>query len=233
MWHDLWAKNQKGLVFAVGMICFLTAGIVVAGLPSSAKNQVKVDAPRVVERGVAPVSDAGREAAEHGAAAPGTAAPAASTRQSEWVLYITGAVRRPGVYNLPVESRLFQLVEMAGGLSASADPAAVNLAAVLGDGFHVHVPEKGEEPPVRGGGVTSGVSGSPNNSSASSRLIDINRASADELTALRGVGPVLAGNIVDYRVKNGRFHSVEDLLNVSGIGHRRLEDLRDSVTVGP
>jgi competence protein ComEA len=64
-------------------------------------------------------------------------------------------------------------------------------------------------------------------------LIDINKASAEELTALKGIGPVLAGNIVEHRLKNGRFQSVDGLLRVKGIGRKKLEDFRDSVTVGP
>ena len=215
MWRDIWTKNQKGAVFAVGMICFLAAGLIVAGSPSPAKTQAKARVPIAADIVAIPEFDSEKDARN-------SAEP-----QSDWVLYVTGAVRRPGVYNLPPESRLLRLVEAAGGLTPSADPVAVNLAAVLSDGMHVHVPEKGEEPPARG--AYAGISGSP----ASNRLIDVNRASAEELTALKGIGPALAGNIVDYRLKNGRFRSVDDLLQVNGIGRKKLEGFRDSVAVGP
>ena len=213
MWHELWTKNQKGITFALGMICFLIAGLVVLNVSPSAKNQVKVQAPVVTENAAALELNSER-----------TAAPVAAAPQSELVLYITGAVRRPGVYRLPPESRLFRLVEVAGGLTVSADAAAVNLAAVLSDGVHIHVPEKGESAGTYGGVTYGGASG---------KLIDINRASAEELTSLKGIGPVLAGNIVEYRTKNGRFNSIDDLLHVKGIGRRKLEDLRNHVTIGP
>ena len=231
MWHDLWTKHQKGLLFAVGMICFLIAGLVVVVSPSPARRQVNVQGAdrnltqtesRIVNEGT-PIVPA-NEFNETRAREP----------EREWVLYITGAVRRPGVYSLPAESRLLQLVEAAGGLEASADPVAVNLAGFLQDGLHVHVPAKGEEPPAHlthsmpGPAVaTAGVSGGRGS------LININRASAEELTALRGIGPAIAANIVEHRLRNGQFQSVDDLLHVTGIGRVRLEQLRDHVTIGP
>ena len=219
MWDNFWSKHQKTLWFVVGIICFLTAGLIVTVFYSPAKTQARISAPKAVEKSVTPALDTEKEAAS-----VNTAAPDAGEPPSEWVLYITGAVRRPGVYTLPTESRLLRLVEAAGGLSVSADPAAINLAAVLADGLHVHVPEKGEE--------YSRVPDS-RNSSAIGKPIDINRASVEELMTLKGVGPVLAGNIVEYRLKIGRFHSVEDLMRVKGIGRKKLEDLQDFVIIGP
>ena len=235
MWHEYWTKNQKGILFVAGIIFFLTIGLVVVTFPSPAKIQAKADksaanSPKTLQtelKAAVPEPDAEKEAAAKSATAPGAAEP-----ESAWVLYITGAVRRPGVYDLPAGSRLLRLVEAAGGLDVSADPAAVNLAAVLADGLHVHVPAKGEAPPVYGTFIETAPETAPPAGMSGSR-VDINRASAGELTALKGIGPVLAGNIVDYRHKNGRFHSVDDLLHVKGIGRVRLEQLRDSVTVGP
>jgi len=245
MLRDLWAKNQKECVIAVGMICFLIAGIVVAGFPAPERRQANARAE--TNRNAPPESRIVNEgtpiAAANDISGPGTGGTAASNvsePEREWVLYITGAVRRPGVYSLPAESRLLQLVEAAGGLDISADPVAVNLAAFLQDGLHIHVPAKGEDLPARGSHsmptgpttVPAGASGS-RSSAARGNLININRASAEELTALRGIGPVTAGNIVEHRNRNGRFHSVDDLLHVTGIGRVRLEQLRDFVTVGP
>jgi competence protein ComEA len=153
--------------------------------------------------------------------------------------FVTGNVRKPGVYKLPVGSRLFHLVEAAGGLNGLADPAAVNLAAHLEDGLHVHVPKKGDRlpespaqplvtasPPAR----SRAPSSSPKKAGG---IVDVNRASQEELTSLKGIGPVLAKNIVEHRQKNGPFRSVEDLLQVKGIGAKKLEGLRDSVSLGP
>ena len=249
MWHDLWTKHQKAFLFAVGMICFLAAGLIVAGFPSPAKTRKTYartgkSVPKT-ELGTvgksAPEPDIERKIVASAADALSASAPSADMPESEWVIYITGAVRRPGVYRLPSESRLLQLVEAAGGLNLSADPVAVNLAAVLEDGLHVHVPEKGEEPSQQYGGTVSSAQISATRGAvapisavpATGTLVDINRASADELKTLKGIGTVIAGNIVDYRLKNGRFHSVEDLLHVRGIGRKKLEGFRDSVTVAP
>ena len=235
MWDDFWTKNQKGFLFAVGMIFFLTAGLIIAGFPSPAKSRIKSNKiePKAVAQAPTPKPDAEREIAAINAVDSSANASRAVEPQSNWVLYVTGAVRRPGVYTLPAGSRLFKLVEAAGGLDASADPAAVNMAAVLGDGLHVHVTKKGEEQPAYAS-YGNPAPGAPKTGLPKTGLpVDINRASVEELTALKGIGPVLAGNIVEYRFKNGRFRNVDDLLHVKGIGHKKLEQFRDSVIVGP
>lgn len=234
MLRNLWAKNQKECVIAVGMICFLVAGIIVAGLPSPERRQPNARAE--ANRNAQSESRIANELAptEHTVAAP------VSVREPEpeWVLYITGAVRRPGVYRLPPDSRLLKLVEAAGGLDASADQVAVNMAAFLQDGLHVHVPARGEEPHTDAQTVFRGTSVSPGaaTSAGTPRAgvpLNINSASAEELTTLNGIGPATAGNIVEHRLRNGRFYSVDDLLHVTGIGRVRLEQLRNYVTVGP
>jgi competence protein ComEA len=168
----------------------------------------------------------------------------------EWFLYVTGSVRNPGVYKLSEGSRLFQLIEAAGGLTSLADTVAVNMAAVLEDGLHVHIPRKGENvfenPPVSAGSAAIlSTPGHPTSrgsaASAGARtvetkargLININRASQEELTALKGIGPALAKSIVEYRQKNGLFRNVEDLLQIRGIGPKKLDGFRDDVTVKP
>jgi competence protein ComEA len=172
----------------------------------------------------------------------------------KWFLYITGSVRKPGVYQLSPGARLFHLVEAAGGLNNFADPVAFNLAAPLEDGMHVHIPKKGERKgerailldiPLYPGTVPSGPRSEFRESSGSLREkrnaeernasapIDVNRATEEELIALKGIGPVLAKNIVEYRRKNGRFKSVEDLLRVKGIGPKKLEGFRGSVVARP
>jgi competence protein ComEA len=156
-------------------------------------------------------------------------------------VYVTGSVRNPGVYKLPMGSRLFHLVEAAGGLNNLADPAAVNMAALLEDGLHIHVPRKNErlpegsaaDPPVSARSARPQNHPMPRGKTTTGGMIDINRASQEELTSLKGIGPALAKSILEHRQKNGRFRSVEDLLQVRGIGVKKLEGFRDNVTVGP
>ena len=141
---------------------------------------------------------------------------------------VAGAVRRPGVYQMKEDSRVFQAVEEAGGFLPEADQQVLNLAASLTDGCRVYVPSEGEltdssvgiaSGGVEGGGSSSGGVGSGGG------LVSINSATLDELTKLPGVGPSTAQKIITYREQNGSFRSVEELIEVPGIGPAKLEQL--------
>lgn len=156
--------------------------------------------------------------------APSTATGPAVT--DSVVVHVTGAVRTPGVYDLPAGSRVVDAVEAAGGLSAAADPSRVNLAAPLSDGQRVYVLAAGEEvAPTAPGDSASGPGAQP------AGPVDLNTADAPALEALPGIGPATAAAILEHRAKVGRFTSVEQLLDVPGIGEAKLEALRDLVTV--
>lgn len=141
--------------------------------------------------------------------------PAASTRL---VVHVAGAVRRPGLYRLNEGSRVADAVARAGGATAKADTAAVNLAAPLADGMQVLVPS-------RVAGAAGGTAAAP-----SGGRVSLSSATTAELDALPGVGPVTAQRIVDYRAAHGGFSSVDDLDAVPGIGPARLEQLRELVS---
>ena len=180
---------------------------------------------------------AGQRLAGAGAAsAPEVVAPlepvVESTPARRFVVHVVGAVRRPGLYRLPDDSRVADAVARAGGATRRADLAALNLAAPLVDGTQVLVPVRvsltgagpGEPPAVAGGaGVAAGATGSI-------QTLSLATATADQLDELPGVGPVTAQKILDYRAANGPFRSVEDLDAVPGIGPTRIEQLRDLVT---
>jgi competence protein ComEA len=141
---------------------------------------------------------------------------------------VAGWVRRPGVYEFATGARVVDAIEAAGGARPGADLQALNLAAPLVDGTQVLVLKRGAAPPATADGSTAGGStagGSPG------ALVNVNTATAAELEALPGIGEVLAQAIVDHRTENGPFTSVDQLLDVSGIGDATLEDLRDLVTV--
>ncbi len=139
--------------------------------------------------------------------------------------YITGAVASPGVYTLQPGSRLNDLVQAAGGALPEADMTSVNLAKRVSDEDQVYVSSVGEAPLASSAGEAppSGPGGG---------LIDINRASAEQLTALPGIGEVRSRAIVNYRTEVGRFQSIDQLLDVPGIGSATLEGIRDLVTLG-
>jgi competence protein ComEA len=155
---------------------------------------------------------------------PGTAQLVSSSPSPPVTLIVdvAGAVREPGVYEFAEGDRVIDAIERAGGSLAKADLSLLNLAAPLADGTQILVPKAG--PPVAGvaGGAVPGSTGG---------LINVNTASATELETLSGIGEVLAATIIEYRTQNGPFASVEDLMDVSGIGPATLDEIRDQVTV--
>ena len=157
-------------------------------------------------------------APETAASAPGASAPAAMV-----VVQAAGAVVRPGLYKLTTGARADDLIRAAGGLAPDADPDRMNLAALLADGQKIYVPRVGEEVPVD----SSGGGASP----SAPQLVDLNTASIADLDTLPGIGPATAQAIIDYRAQHGRFRSVDELLNVKGIGQAKLDEVRPLVRV--
>ncbi len=149
-------------------------------------------------------------------------------------VHVAGAVKQPGLYELPAGSRVQDALQKAGGAKADADTESLNLAEPLSDGQKVYVPHRGETQVAESG---ASVAARPprvrsDASTPTARFpLDINRASAAELELLPGIGPVLAGRIVEYRKLRGRFQSVDELLDVPGIGPKRLEQIRPYVVV--
>ena len=137
---------------------------------------------------------------------------------------IGGAVENPGVYEVAKNTRLFEVIEMAGGLSEDADPDHVNRASFVEDGQKIIIPEKGSEDP---GDQISAAILTPE---AGSGLVNINTASADELKTLTGIGDVTAEKIIEYRSSTA-FKSKEDIMSVDGIGSKTYEKIKDDITV--
>jgi len=146
-------------------------------------------------------------------------------------VHIAGAVVRPGVYELPEDSRVLDAVEAAGGFVAEADKTALNLAAIVDDAERLDIPYVAGFTPEAESGFVVISTGTPS-SSLGEGLVDINTASLEELDSLPGIGPTTAQRIIDYRNENGPFGSIEDIVNVSGIGPATYEELKDLITVG-
>jgi competence protein ComEA len=156
------------------------------------------------------------------AAVPSAASPSPSA--AVLIVDVAGWVRRPGVYEFHEGDRIVDAIDRAGGARPGAALDTLNLAAPLADGVQVLVPRSAP------GGV-GGVPVDPATGTAVPTTVNVNTASATELEALPGVGEVIAQRIVDYRTQNGPFATVDDLLDVSGIGESTLESMRDQVTV--
>ena len=136
---------------------------------------------------------------------------------------IGGAVEEPGVYEVAKDTRLFEVIEMAGGLSEDADPDHVNRASFVEDGQKIIIPVKGSE-------YTDDRTAAAFSPEADSGLININTASADELKTLSGIGDVTAEKIIEYRSSTA-FKSKEDIMSVDGIGSKTYEKIKDDITV--
>jgi competence protein ComEA len=153
------------------------------------------------------------------------------------VVYISGAVQQPDVYEVLPDARVIDVVKAAGGLVDEADHERINLAAHVHDAQHIHVPRVGEDAPLPAsadaGGQEQAAPAEPatDTAGASDGTVNINTATAAELEALPGIGDVMAQRIVDYRAENGAFATVEDLQNVQGIGPVLLDNIRAYVRV--
>jgi len=138
---------------------------------------------------------------------------------------VKGAVKSPGIYDLPVGSRVHDAVQKAGGLTDEADSKSLNLAQKVSDEALVYVPTKGEEAASQqtGSGTTA--------STSKDKKVNLNKASLEELKQVKGLGGKRAQDIIDHRETNGKFKSVDELKKVSGIGAKTIEKLKDYVTV--
>ncbi len=137
---------------------------------------------------------------------------------------VKGAVKSPGIYDLPVGSRVNDAVQKAGGLTEQADSKSLNLAQKVSDEALVYVPTKGEEASQQAGSEAP-------SSTSKDKKINLNKASLEELKQVKGLGGKRAQDIIDHREANGKFKSVDELKKVSGIGAKTIEKLKDYVTV--
>ena len=212
-----WANNNLRVLivacFALSTIAFTLAWLV-PNAPTSVESEAQLQ-----EQSDAPIGDeAGLLSAPRSTDTPNI--------PSTVIVYISGAVGAPDVYELPLDARIKDLVLAAGGLTADADPEQINLAERLKDSAHVHVPRRGESSAADTVAANTG-------DAAQSGLLDLNTASASDLDGLPGIGQSFADRIIEYRTTNGPFASVEDLQKVKGIGAALFAKIAPLVSVGP
>ncbi len=162
--------------------------------------------------------------------------PTTSTAPVDLVVDVVGEVRRAGVYRVAAGARIVDAIDAAGGLTPQADRARVNLAAPVSDGERIFVPAVGQQVPAiavggQPAGPPAGTPGATGGGVGQGEPVNINTASLEELDTLPGVGPATAQAIIDHRTQNGPFASVDELLDVRGIGDAKLAELRDHVAV--
>ena len=209
-----------GLLLVVALILTVLGGRV---LLARQRSVPEVIAPASLVQGP------GRTAATGPTGPTGTSSPTSKAPVTvPVVVHVVGQVRKPGVVRLVAGARVQQALTAAGGALRTADLERVNLARLVVDGEQILVPRPGEAVVSLGGAAPGG--GTPGGS-AGAAVIDLNTAALTELDSLPGVGPVLAQRILDWRTANGRFTSIDELGEVSGIGDAVLTRLRPRVRV--
>ena len=188
-----------------------------SSVPSS---QIQVEAESEVGAGEerAPSESEIAAAADSDASSRANGATEGADGAGDLYVFVTGAVKSPGVVIVPAGSRAEQAVLAAGGLSSEAEMTSVNLAALLTDGEHIHVLAVGEAPLSGFAGAGASGSGQAAGGGADTGCVDLNSATAEQLQALDGVGPKISARIVERREAAGGFSGPEELMSVSGIG---------------
>lgn len=200
-----WITPRHILVIAILLLC--SVGVAVAALSRSTATEIPVTAVPV--ESVAPQP---------------SPSPPALIR-----VHVAGAVASPGVVSLPEGAIVQDAVTAAGGLTPDADPALLNLAAPLSEGMQIAIGTRDEPMGDLSPGIPGGGGGSSVGDAAGQ--LDLNTATAEQLEALPGVGPVTAQSIVAWREEHGRFTVVEELQEVSGIGPKTFQKLSPLVRV--
>lgn len=152
------------------------------------------------------------------------------------IIHITGSVKNPGIVKLKDGSRIEDAIEAAGGLTENADITNVNLAYVLDDGVKIRIPsitdeKNGDEQILEEESGENIIEETNMTLGASTKEININKATETELQSLPGIGASLASRIIEYRNQNGKFSKIEDIKNVNGIGDSKYDNIKDFITV--
>ena len=149
------------------------------------------------------------------------------------IVHVTGEVKKPGVVRVKEGSRVEDIVKAAGGLTENADISNINLAYVVEDGTKIRIPstddEKQEEYITQS--IGEGIIMQEESNNSRSSIVNINTANETELEELPGIGASIAGKIIEYRNKNGKFKSIEDIKNVTGIGDSKFEKIKSLIRV--
>lgn len=211
-------KNKKWLgvliLLVIGFLFFLHQSKVNQETQQSSINSLLLEDPALT--GQDPTSETNEEEQEE------------VEEISNLVIDVKGAVTAPGVYEMEPGNRIHHVISQAGGLTKEANELLINLATPLEDGMVIYVPKQGEEQAMPA--LVQGNSADPS-SPGSEGMVNINQASSEQLQTITGIGPSKAEAILSYREENGSFKSIEDLLNVSGIGEKTFEKLKEEITI--
>lgn len=149
------------------------------------------------------------------------------------IVHVSGCVNKEGIVELPINSRVIDAINYAGGVKENADLSEINLASILEDGIKIYIPslqEKTENAFNENNDLNISSKINENISSNSTQKININTATQEQLDTLPGIGQSTALKIIEYRKENGKFKKIEDIKQVKGIGEAKFNKLKDLIT---
>ena len=149
------------------------------------------------------------------------------------IVHVSGCVNKEGIVELPINSRVIDAINYAGGVKENADLSEINLASILEDGIKIYIPslqEKTENALNQNNELNISSKINENISSNSTQKININTATQEQLDTLPGIGQSTALKIIEYRKENGKFKKIEDIKQVKGIGEAKFNKLKDLIT---
>lgn len=158
-----------------------------------------------------------------------------SEEEQKIIVHITGAVVNNGIVEVKESARINDVIEAAGGVREDADLSNVNLAYAVKDGQKIYIPSKNDKEEIEDLKIISDEAGTDiinkDDEAQTSKAININTATKEELQSLSGIGEATASKIILYRQENGKFRTIEDIKNVPGIGDAKFETIKDKITV--
>ncbi len=215
-------KSNRILFVVFGIACLLLFSVLLhnfGGSLMNASDEVAEESVDVTERSSIETAQDTAESSEN---------------SGEIVVYVNGAIKKPGVYTVAAGTRVYQVLDRAGGFTEDADKSAVNLAAKVKDGQQISFPscvETAQKSYKKGTRSSNNVSKRSGKSEVAGK-VNLNSASQEEIESLPGVGAKTAEKIISYRKQNGSFARIEDILLVKGIGPKKYEKMKDRLTVG-
>lgn len=223
-------KRKNAVVLGIALLCIIVVTTALLTLLPQVISDFEV-VPNVASAAEAAGNEtsAGESSASGSEATSTTTQSAGSIPKNIIFVHVTGQVSHPGVYELLEGDRIQSAIEAAGGFAKKADKEALNLAAVISDGEQIVVPKKGAPKPEDTSRLSSSANAPNSNANPCSGLVDINHATAAELTALPGVGESTAAKIVADREANGPFSSPSDIQRISGIGAKKYESMASMI----
>ena len=208
---------------------FLVAAVVLAVALGAFVLRSRAAEPRIAPPATAPPANAPPETGAPSGTATATPPVTGGVSGEAILVHVAGAVKRPGLYELPAGARIADAIDVARGPRSTANLNGVNLAEPLVDGQKLDVPRKGEA--VSTTTTTGAAPGTTTPATTASGAVNLNTADQVELETIPGIGPVTASAIIAYRTEIGQFDSIDQLLDVTGIGPATLESMRAYITL--